>query len=78
MRCVLGLFGNFSFVVEGSTELPTVYTSEKAGSDETGDGTEGKPFKTVLQAMRHAGREPFPVIFVDGKEEGKVRFLLWF
>ena len=26
----------------------------------------------LLQAMKTAGREPFPVIYVDGKEEGKV------
>lgn len=49
-----------------------IYTSEKNGSDETGDGSEAKPFKTILQAMRHAGKEPFPTIYVDAKEEGKV------
>lgn len=48
-----------------------MYTSEKRGCDESGDGTEGKPFKTILQAMRHAGKEPFPTIYVDAKEEGK-------
>ncbi|XP_046358872.1 asparagine--tRNA ligase, cytoplasmic-like [Haliotis rufescens] len=48
--------------------LAEIYTSEKTGSDETGDGTEGKPLKTVLQAMRKAGKEPFPTIYVDGKE----------
>jgi hypothetical protein len=53
----------------GSGEL---YSSEKHGNDETGDGSSEKPFKTVLQAMRHAGKEPFPTIYVDGKEEGKV------
>lgn len=49
-----------------------IYTSDKRGNDETGDGSEGKPYKTVLQAMRHAGKEPFPTIYVDAKEEGKV------
>lgn len=49
-----------------------IYTSEKRGSDEHGDGTEQKPFKTILQAMRYAGKEPFPVIYTDAKEEGKV------
>lgn len=48
-----------------------IYTSENTGSDETGDGTAEKPFKSVLQAMRHAGKEPFPTIYVDGKDEGK-------
>ena len=48
-----------------------IYTSEKTGSDENGDGTESKPFKTILQAMRHAGKEPFPEIYQDSKEEGK-------
>ena len=50
-----------------------LYASEKEGSDESGDGTEAKPFKTILRAMRHAGKEPFPTIYVDSKEEGKVR-----
>ncbi|XP_033749836.1 asparagine--tRNA ligase, cytoplasmic-like [Pecten maximus] len=52
--------------------LGELYTSEKRGSDENGDGTEQNPFKTVIQAMRHAGKEPFPNILVDAKEEGKV------
>nr|QBH73667.1 aspartyl-tRNA synthetase [Brunneria borealis] len=51
--------------------IDALYTSEKNGSDETGDGTEDKPFKTILQAMRHAGKEPFPQIMVDAKVEGK-------
>ncbi|XP_067665731.1 asparagine--tRNA ligase, cytoplasmic-like [Haliotis asinina] len=51
--------------------LAEIYTSEKTGSDESGDGTECKPFKTVLQAMRQAGKEPFPTIYVDGKEGQK-------
>lgn len=45
-----------------------VYISEK-GSDEDGDGSEGKPFKSVIQAMRSAGKEPFPVMYVDGKDD---------
>ncbi|CAH0696874.1 unnamed protein product [Spodoptera exigua] len=49
-----------------------IYTSDKKGSDETGDGTEAKPFKTILQAMRHAGKEPFPTIYVDAKDDTKV------
>lgn len=50
--------------------LGEIYTSEKRGSDETGDGSEQKPFKTIIQAMRKAGKEPFPKIYVDGKEQG--------
>jgi len=49
-----------------------LYTSEKNGNDATGDGSSEKPFKTILQAMRHAGKEPFPTIYVDGKVEGEV------
>jgi asparaginyl-tRNA synthetase len=49
-----------------------LYTSDKNGSDETGDGSEAKPFKTILKAMHHVGKEPFPVIYVDSKEEGQV------
>jgi asparaginyl-tRNA synthetase len=49
-----------------------LYVSEKKGSDETGDGTESKPFKTLLRAMHHAAKEPFPVFIGDGKEDGKV------
>lgn len=46
-----------------------IYTSEKNGSDETGNGTEATPYKSILQAMRHAGKEPFPTIYVDVKDE---------
>lgn len=48
--------------------LESIYTSDKNGNDETGDGTADNPFKTILQAMRHAGKEPFPVIYVDAKD----------
>ncbi|XP_057365804.1 asparagine--tRNA ligase, cytoplasmic-like [Daphnia carinata] len=62
-------------VVEDMKELVIgpgeTYTSEKNGSDEHGNGTQEKPFKTVLEALRRAGQEPFPAIFVDGKSEDK-------
>lgn len=48
--------------------LTAIYTSEKRGNDETGQGTEDSPFKTILRAMHHAKQEPFPSIFVDGKD----------
>lgn len=47
-----------------------IYTSESKGNDETGDGTKEKPVKSVIQAMRLAGKEPFPVIYCDSKKEG--------
>lgn len=49
-----------------------IYTSEKHGNDETGDGTEARPYKTAMQALRKAGKEPFPTIYVDGKEDNQV------
>ncbi|XP_052902722.1 asparagine--tRNA ligase, cytoplasmic [Anopheles moucheti] len=49
--------------------LSELYTSEKQGNDETGKGTSEDPFKTILRAMKHAGKEPFPVIYVDSKDE---------
>lgn len=52
--------------------LGEIYTSDKRGNDETGDGSEDNPFKTILRAMRHAGKEPFPTIYVDAKEDGKI------
>ncbi|XP_015601451.1 asparagine--tRNA ligase, cytoplasmic [Cephus cinctus] len=50
--------------------LGGIYTSEKNGSDENGDGTESKPYKSILQAIRHAGKEPFPTIYQDSNKEG--------
>jgi len=55
----------------GNLKIAEMYTSEKSGSDETGNGTAEAPFKTVLRAMHHVGKEPFPTIYMDGKEEGK-------
>ncbi|XP_053670979.1 asparagine--tRNA ligase, cytoplasmic isoform X1 [Anopheles nili] len=49
--------------------LSELYTSEKRGNDETGKGTDQEPFKTILRAMKHAGKEPFPTIYVDSKDE---------
>lgn len=54
----------------GDLKTESMYTSEKHGSDENGNGSESKPFKTILKAMRAHGSEPFPIIYVDGKEEG--------
>ena len=37
-----------------------IYTSDARGSDESGEGSYKVPYKTVLQAMRRCGKEPFP------------------
>lgn len=49
-------------------EGSSIYTSESRGNDIAGEGTARVPFKTVLKAMLHAGKEPFPNIYVDVKE----------
>merc|ERR1712038_396324 len=59
-----------------STEAPTasgdsIYTSETRGSDEAGEGSYKVPYKTILQAMRRSGKEPFPVIYQDAKAESE-------
>ncbi|XP_037079738.1 asparagine--tRNA ligase, cytoplasmic-like isoform X2 [Pollicipes pollicipes] len=54
----------------GDMQIGEIYTSEKSGSDESGVGSAEAPFKTVLRAMHHAGKEPFPTIYVDAKEDG--------
>jgi len=51
-------------------KLSELYCSEREGDDEAGDGTKENPVKTILQAMKMAGKEPFPNIFVDAKTEG--------
>jgi len=48
-----------------------VYTSDSRGSDEGGEGTYKVPFKTVMKAMKHAGKEPFPTIYVDVKPDSE-------
>lgn len=48
-----------------------IFTSERNGNDDTGDGTASNPFKTILRAMRFAKKEPFPTIYVDNKDESK-------
>jgi asparaginyl-tRNA synthetase len=48
-----------------------VYSSDVRGSDESGEGTYKVPFKTVMKAMKHVGKEPFPVIYVDPKPDSE-------
>lgn len=51
---------------------PVIYTSEKEGSDESGDGSLQKPFKTVMRALFVTENEEAPPqIMVDGKDEGE-------
>ena len=45
----------------------SLYTSEKHGDDSAGDGSEAKPFKSVLKAMKTANAEPFPSKFQSKK-----------
>jgi len=56
------------------SDMAPIFTSDKNGNDETGDGSEATPFKTVLKAMHHAGTEPFPQIMVDSKDPEKPGF----
>lgn len=46
-----------------------LYTSELRGSDESGEGTYKVPYKTIAQALRVHGKEPFPTIYQDPKPE---------
>merc|ERR1719450_789816 len=48
-----------------------IYTSDSRGSDVGGEGTYKVPFKTVMKAMNHAGKEPFPTIYVDVKPDSE-------
>ena len=58
----------------GDKKMEVMYISEKEGNDTSGDGSEQKPVKTLLQAMKCAGGEPFPKFMVDAKEEGEVMY----
>ena len=54
-----------------------LYTSELRGSDESGEGTYKVPYKTILQAMRRHGKEPFPTIYQDAKAESDAAKAGW-
>jgi len=51
-----------------ASNMVPIYVSDKLGNDQGGDGAKKAPFKTVLQAMRSVGAEPFPEIMVDRKD----------
>lgn len=56
---------------EQDPPVGAVYTSERDGDDESGDGSREKPFKSALQALKAAGKEPLPNVYVDAKAEGE-------
>jgi asparaginyl-tRNA synthetase len=51
--------------------MKTLFISEAVGSDDSGEGSESKPFKTLLKAMLFAGK-PFPNFMVATKDETPV------
>ncbi|XP_042894943.1 asparagine--tRNA ligase, cytoplasmic isoform X4 [Parasteatoda tepidariorum] len=50
--------------------LREIYIAE-SGNDDSGDGSEKLPFKTLLQAMRFAGKEPFPSFYAESNKDGE-------
>lgn len=60
-------------ITKGAEQLAVgeLYVSDKEGSDQDGDGSEQKPFKTSLAALLFVGKEPFPTIYVDSQKEGE-------
>ncbi|KYM87829.1 Asparaginyl-tRNA synthetase, cytoplasmic [Atta colombica] len=66
LRCMLQTHGF-------KCNLPNLmnFLDQQHGNDETGDGSESNPFKTILRAMRHANKEPFPIIYQDSRENNK-------
>ena len=63
-----------------SSICPAIYTSERRGCDKGGEGSKNNPFKSILQAMKSAKQEPFPMIMVDHRKIESVRdhFMLGF
>ncbi|CAF3092685.1 unnamed protein product [Rotaria sp. Silwood2] len=51
-----------------------IYTSEKYGNDEQGDGSETKPFRTPLQGYRQYSDTI--TIYIDSKDESKGKWEL--
>ncbi|CAG2169504.1 unnamed protein product, partial [Oppiella nova] len=49
-------------------QMNDMYIHERTGSDESGDGSEGKPLKTLLEAMRRSAEEPFPTFYTIGDD----------
>lgn len=57
--------------------MMTLYISEKVGSDENGDGSEAKPFKTTLRALRQADKEESLKILVEAVDSGDASQQRW-
>lgn len=56
--------------------VDSIYTSEKRGCDETGDGTKEKPFKTVKKGIRESlDKGDNVIVYCDAKPaaEGEVQ-----
>ena len=49
--CLLAQSGGHFGALERLFQGTPVYSSEKSGSDETGDGSKEKPFKTALKVF---------------------------
>ena len=58
-------------MAEASVSGDAIYTSEARGSDEVGEGTFKVPYKTIMQAMKRYGKEPFPVLYQDAKPDSE-------
>lgn len=54
-------------IVKSFAEL---FISEKNGSDENGNGTEAKPFKTIIKAVEKD--KPFPTIYFESNDQWNV------
>ena len=58
-------------MADASVSGDAIYTSEARGSDELGEGTFKVPYKTIMQAMKRYGKEPFPVLYQDAKPDSE-------
>ncbi|CAL8341717.1 unnamed protein product [Arctogadus glacialis] len=54
-----------------SLSVGELYVSDKQGSDQDGDGSQQKPFKTPLKALSSVGQGPLPTLYVDSQTEGE-------
>ena len=65
----LGLcYSFYHFLLMNIFLTAALYISEK-GDDAAGDGSQDKPIKTLIEAMRRAKTEPFPPFMTDNTDE---------